>query len=108
MAQDNSQKSLGDETSGVVMDAIAADKREGLRMAVKARWIALSIIAVFVLYLNPGWEAIYYEVILLGFAAHRLGPVQARPGRLLAAGTVPHVLRPSPDDLRPGGPQSAV
>lgn len=68
MAQDNSQKSLGDETSGVVMDAIAADKREGLRMAVKARWIALSIIAVFVLYLNPGWEAIYYEVILLGFA----------------------------------------
>ena len=65
MAQD----SIKEEISSVVMDAIAADKREGLRMAVKARWIALAVIAVFLVYLNPRWDVIYYEFLLLGFAA---------------------------------------
>lgn len=69
MAQEIAEQMPGDETSGVVMDAIAADKREGMRMAAKARWIALAVIAVFLVYLNPRWEVIYYEFILLGFAA---------------------------------------
>jgi adenylate cyclase len=80
MAQDMTRQMPGDETSSVVLDAIAADKREGLRLAVKARWIALAVIAVFLVYLNPNWGVLYYECLLLGFAAIALA--QLKLGRV--------------------------
>ena len=36
------QETAPEEINSVVMDAMAADKREGLYLAVKARWIALA------------------------------------------------------------------
>jgi hypothetical protein len=74
------QETIQEETSSVVLDAIAADKREGLRLAVKARWIALAVIAVFLVYLTPRWEVIYYESLILGFAA--IGWAQLKLGRV--------------------------
>jgi adenylate cyclase len=60
--------------------ALAADKREGLRLAVKARWVALAAIAPFLVYLNTTWSVLYYEVMLVGFAL--IGWVQIKAGRL--------------------------
>ncbi len=64
MAQETAPEAI----NSVVMDAMEADKREGQRLAVKARWIALSVIAVFLIYVNPTWPMLYYEVLLFGFA----------------------------------------
>ena len=55
-------------------------KREGLELAVRARWIALAIVGVMLPYLNPAWEVIYYEVLLLAMAA--VGWLQRWVGRV--------------------------
>ena len=60
--------------------ALEADKREGLRLAVKARWVALAAIAPFLVYLNTTWSVLYYEAMLVGFAL--IGWVQIKAGRL--------------------------
>lgn len=44
--------------------ALDAHKRRGLQLAVRARWIALPIIAVFIVFLNPVWSVLYYHGIL--------------------------------------------
>ncbi len=44
--------------------ALERHKKEGLELAIKARWIALALIAVFLIFLNPGAEVIYYHAIL--------------------------------------------
>jgi len=59
--------------------AIARDKREGLDLAVKARWVALAIIAVLIPFVNTDGQVIYYEILLLGFAL--IGWAQKRVGR---------------------------
>ena len=56
------------------------NKRDGLRLAVRARWAALSVIAVLLLYLKFNWEVLYYEVLLAGFAL--IGWAQLRVGRV--------------------------
>ena len=60
--------------------ALVADKRAGLRQAVKARWLALAVIAPFLVYLNPTLSVLYYEAMLVGFAL--IGWVQVKAGRL--------------------------
>ncbi len=55
-------------------------KREGLDLAVRARWIALSVVGVMLPFLNPAWEMIYYEVLLLALAG--VGWLQRRVGRV--------------------------
>ena len=60
--------------------ALEEDKREGLRLAVKARWIALAIISVLLVYLNPRWDVLYYEALLAGFAV--IGLAQIKIGRV--------------------------
>ena len=60
--------------------ALEADKCEGLRLAVKARWVAIAIIAPFLIYLNPTWSVLYYEAMLAGFVF--IGWVQIKAGRL--------------------------
>jgi adenylate cyclase len=59
--------------------ALAESKREGLLLAVRARWVALAVTAVTLLILNPRWEVIYYVVILGLFAA--IGWAQLKVGR---------------------------
>ena len=63
-----------------LLEALSANKREGLLLAIRARWVALAIIAVLLLYLNFSWEVLYYEAILAGFAL--IGWAQLRAGRV--------------------------
>ncbi len=44
--------------------ALTAHKHEGLQLAVRARWIAMPIIAVFLIWVNPAWNVLYYHAIL--------------------------------------------
>ncbi|GHF41513.1 adenylate/guanylate cyclase domain-containing protein [Seohaeicola zhoushanensis] len=53
-------------------------KREGLELAVRARWIALAVVAVMLPFLNPRWDMLYYEVLLLAMAG--VGWLQRRVG----------------------------
>ncbi len=61
-------------------EALEQDKRDALDLAVKARWGALAIIALLLPFINPTWEVVYYECILLGFAA--IGWAQRKYGRV--------------------------
>ena len=63
-----------------VREALSENKREGLLLAVRARWVALTIIALLLPYLNFAWEMLYYEILLLGFAV--IGWAQLRVGRV--------------------------
>ncbi|PCH70799.1 MAG: guanylate cyclase [Rhodobacteraceae bacterium] len=60
--------------------ALERHKAEGLDLAVRARWIALSLIAVLVVYINPSVEVIFYLGVLgflalNGWAMRRVGRV---------------------------------
>jgi len=65
--------------------ALERHKAEGLELAVRARWIALALIAVLMLFINPHWEVTYYLGVLAclalnGWAMRRIGRVgQSRP-----------------------------
>jgi adenylate cyclase len=56
------------ETLAYAEAALANAKREGLLLAVRARWVALAVIGVVTPILVPQWEMLYYEVILALFA----------------------------------------
>jgi adenylate cyclase len=60
--------------------AIADSKREGLLLAVRARWVALAVIAVSLPIINPNWDVIYYIVMLGLFAA--IGWAQLNVGKV--------------------------
>ncbi|MEH2555094.1 adenylate cyclase [Bradyrhizobium algeriense] len=60
--------------------AIADSKREGLLLAVRARWVALAVIAVSLPIINPNWDVIYYIMMLglfalIGWAQLKIGKV---------------------------------
>jgi adenylate cyclase len=77
------QRFRRDDTTTVnssVMAALEKDKRDGLKLAVKGRWLALLVIAVLFVYLNPAWEMLYYHGLLVGFAL--IGWLQMRFGRV--------------------------
>ena len=69
--------------------AIAESKRQGLLLAVRARWVALAVIAVTLPIINPNWDVIYYVVMLgffalIGWAQLQVGKVgRSRPELLL-------------------------
>ena len=61
--------------------ALERHKREGQELAVKARWIAMALIAVLLVYLNPHWDVLYYHGILAliafnGWLMRRVGQVE--------------------------------
>ena len=61
-------------------EALEMHKRDGLNLAVKARWIALAVVAVMLPFLNPEWDVLYYHVLLAimafnGWVATRVGRV---------------------------------
>jgi adenylate cyclase len=60
--------------------AIADSKRQGLLLAVRARWVALAVIAVTLPIINPNWDVIYYIVMLGLFAA--IGWAQLNVGKV--------------------------
>ena len=60
--------------------AIADSKREGLWLAVRARWVALAVTAVTLPIMNPNWDVIYYVAMLIPFAA--IGWAQLRVGKV--------------------------
>jgi adenylate cyclase len=60
--------------------ALAEAKQEGLRLAVRARYVALAVIACLLPILNPSWEQLYYVVTLGLFAL--IGWAQVRVGRV--------------------------
>ncbi|MEX0278641.1 MAG: adenylate/guanylate cyclase domain-containing protein [Ruegeria sp.] len=93
--------------------ALERHKREGLELAVYARWIAMGLTGVLLVFLNPHWEVLWYHFILLlicanGWLIRRAGRVgQSRTELLLIfldllimtlAMIVPN---PFSDDVRP-------
>ncbi|MBZ0217098.1 MAG: adenylate/guanylate cyclase domain-containing protein [Fimbriimonadaceae bacterium] len=60
--------------------ALEENKREGLVLGVRARWLGLAVIAPLIVYLNQDWDVIYYLVLLAGFAL--IGWAQLRVGRV--------------------------
>src|SRR5205809_5500796 len=60
--------------------AIADSKRQGLLLAVRARWVALAVIAVTLPIINPNWDVIYYVVMLGLFAL--IGWAQLKVGKV--------------------------
>ena len=68
--------------------AIAESKRQGLLLAVRARWVALAVIAVTLPIINPNWDVIYYVVMLGLFAV--IGWAQLNVGKV--GRSVPELL----------------
>jgi adenylate cyclase len=60
--------------------AIAEHKREGMRLAFRARLVALAVFAVMLPFLGSGWEALYYEAMLALLAL--VGWLQNRVARV--------------------------
>jgi len=62
------QENLSGEENRWVDEALARDKREGLKLSVRARWVALAVISVLLPIINPRPEVIYFEFLLCLFA----------------------------------------
>jgi adenylate cyclase len=60
--------------------ALVDSKREGLLLAVRARWAALAVTAVTLPIINPNWDVIYY-ILMLGFFA-LIGWAQLKVGKV--------------------------
>ena len=60
--------------------ALKRHKAEGLELAVRARWVALAVVAVLLVFINPSWEVVYYHLILALLALN--GWVMRRVGRV--------------------------
>ena len=60
--------------------AIADSKRQGLLLAVRARWVALAVIAITLPIINPNRDVIYYIVMLGLFAV--IGWAQLKAGKV--------------------------
>jgi len=68
------------ETVQFAQAALAAAKQEGLQLAVRARYVALAVIACLLPIINPTWEQLYYVTLLGLFAL--IGWGQVRVGRV--------------------------
>lgn len=76
------------ETNRFTQSALDAHKREGLLLAVRARWVALAVIAVMLPFLNRSWEVLYFYpfiavLALNGWAQYRIGQVGRSGAELL-------------------------
>ncbi len=68
LTADEPKRTEATETNRFAAKALEDHKREGLLLAVRARWAALAIIAVMLPFLNPTVEVLYYEFLLALFA----------------------------------------
>jgi adenylate cyclase len=63
-----------------LMRALEIEKMEGQRIATWARTAALAVVAALLIFLNPRWELIYYEALILLFVA--IGILQLRAAKV--------------------------
>ena len=75
-----SRRDTETDTVQFAQAALAAAKQEGLRLAVRARYVALAVIACLLPIINPAWDQLYYVVLLGLFAL--IGWAQVRVGRV--------------------------
>ena len=75
-----SRRDTETETVQFAQAALAAAKQEGLQLAVRARYVALAVIACLLPIINPAWEQLYYVALLGLFAL--IGWTQAKVGRV--------------------------
>ncbi|HEY2862743.1 MAG TPA: adenylate/guanylate cyclase domain-containing protein [Casimicrobiaceae bacterium] len=76
----NSRRDHAADTVQFAEAALARAKHEGLRLAVRARYVALGVIACLLPILNPAWDQLYYVALLALFAL--IGWAQVRVGRV--------------------------
>ena len=80
LSRARSRRDTETDTVRFAQAALAAAKQEGLRLAVRARYVALAVIACLLPILYPSWEQLYYLAILGLFAL--IGWGQVRVGRV--------------------------
>src|ERR1700752_2273477 len=80
LPRSRSRRDTETDTVQFAQAALAAAKQEGLQLAVRARYVALAVIACLLPILNPVWEQLYYVALLGLFAL--IGWAQARVGRV--------------------------
>jgi adenylate cyclase len=71
-----SRRDTETDTVQFAQAALAAAKREGLQLAVRARYVALAVIACLLPIINPAWEQLYYLPLLGLFALIGWGHVK--------------------------------
>ena len=80
LLRSRSRRDTETDTVQFAQAALAAAKQEGLQLAVRARYVALAVIACLLPIMNPAWEQLYYVALLGLFAL--IGWAQARVGRV--------------------------
>ena len=68
LSRARSRRDTETDTARFAQAALAAAKREGLQLAVRARYVALAVIACLLPIINPSWAQLYYLAILGLFA----------------------------------------
>jgi len=68
LSRARSRRDIETDTIHFAQAALAAAKQEGLQLAVRARFVALAVIACLLPILYPSWEQLYYLVLLGVFA----------------------------------------
>jgi adenylate cyclase len=79
-AQRSGRSDALQDTQKFAEAALTESKREGLLLAVRARWAALAITAITLPIINPNWDVIYY-ILMLGFFA-LIGWAQLKVGKV--------------------------
>lgn len=78
------QPDVPEEVNEYTQAVLEKHKQEGVELAVRARWIGMAIIAVFLVLINPTWEVLYYHFIIALVAAN--GWLIRRAGRVGQSG----------------------
>ncbi len=60
----DSDAALTNQETSYALDALTLHKQNGVELAVRTRWIAMAITAVFLVYVYPAWAVLYYHAIL--------------------------------------------
>ena len=68
LSRARSRRDTEADTVQFAQAALAAAKQEGLQLAVRARYVALAVIACLLPIINPSWDQLYY-VLMLGLFA---------------------------------------
>jgi adenylate cyclase len=80
LSRARSRRGAETDTVQFAQAALAAAKLESLHLAVRARYVALAVIACLLPIIYPSWEQLYYVVMLGLFAL--IGWAQVRVGRV--------------------------
>lgn len=78
--QRSGRSEVQQDTLKLAEAALADSKRQGLLLAVRARWVALAVTAVTLPIVNPNWDMLYY-VLMLGIFA-LIGWAQLKAGKV--------------------------